>query len=669
MNVFKRLLIMGMCAAVLAAPMQAAAGSGNSAAQLKAGAEKVVAEETVEECRTRVINEIQDSCENKKEQINASSLDNGKKAAAVKKLEDKRDSAIKFVKTRDSKKWIERDGESAETEMETIVADALKSTASDTPDTDEPSVTPDGYTAAQAKKEIQDYAVVIRQDCYDIAAVDELEKYALEAIDNGNLDSKGLSELVSKTKSRMDVFDNSNAPAPEEKEPDLPAPTDYVQVGGNWVTPVATYSQRVNVVLPIVNMAKETATDVIVTPILDTDPEVWPFDIEQSSYTVKLDALAGENVNSDAMARRQEITWNFKTRKDVTSGYKKIGFNVQYTNSAGEQVNTTLNTYVKAVGAPGSGKGDSTSTPRLIVTGFETNPAQVQAGDEFNLVIHMKNTSKRTAVSNVEFTLKAATEGKDEDAVYEAFLPVAGSSTIYVENIPADGTTDLSIDLKSKADLAQKPYVLNINMKYEDENLKEFTSDSSVSIPVHQDARYEISEPEVMPNSIDVGSESNIMFSIYNTGKTTLYNVSVRFEGDSISGGDAFVGNIAPGGTGQVDTMVTGAAPTMDEGIIKAIISYEDNETNKTEVEKEITLYVSEPYIPTEEDMMNMGMMEEEQKGLPVWAIVLIVLIVVIAVVAAVIIIRKKKKARAASLLEAELADSIGSDSEENKGE
>lgn len=90
-------------------------------------------------------------------------------------------------------------------------------------------------------------------------------------------------------------------------------------------------------------MAKEDATDVIVTPVLDTDPENWPFDIEQSSYTVKLDRLAGENVNGDAMERRQEITWNFRTRKDVTSGYKKIAFNVQYTNSAGEQVNTTLN--------------------------------------------------------------------------------------------------------------------------------------------------------------------------------------------------------------------------------------------------------------------------------------------------------------------------------------
>lgn len=119
-----------------------------------------------------------------------------------------------------------------------------------------------------------------------------------------------------------------------------------------------------------------------------------------------------------------------------------------------------------------------------------------------------------------------------------------------------------------------------------------------------------------MPSSIDVGSESNVMFSIYNTGKTTLYNVSVRFEGDSVSGGEAFVGNIQSGGTGNVDTMLTGVAPTTDDGIIKAIISFEDNETNKTEVEKELTLYVSEP-VYDDMDMNDFDMSETQRAGFP----------------------------------------------------
>ncbi len=673
MSVYKKLLVLGVCAAVLTAPMQAAAANvGGAGLERMLSQNQNIEAVSVDDYKKDIKKDIEDYFNDKvkildnalkNKQIDQATYD--KTRAALEK--EKKDACDK-VDSRRSTQSIDNIFNSAKSNMDGII-DKM-SASSGSKDENKPNTgTGTISDTDSAKKAINDYAAVILQDTYSADDVREIQKYALEEIDNrkDNWTPAGLEEFVNKTKSRMEKYDNSNAPA-DDKEPTLPAPTDYVQVGGNWVTPVATYSQRVNVVLPIVNMAKEDATDVIVTPVLDTDPENWPFDIEQSSYTVKLDRLAGENVNGDAMERRQEITWNFRTRKDVTSGYKKIAFNVQYTNSAGEQVNTTLNTYVKAVGAPGSGTGDTTSTPRLIVTGFDTDPEQVRAGDNFTLTVHMKNTAKRTAVSNVEFTLKAATEGKDADAVYEAFLPVAGSSTIYVESIPAGGTTDLVIDMKAKADLAQKPYVLNIDMKYEDEKLKEFTASSSVSIPVYQEARYEISEPEVMPSSIDVGSESNVMFSIYNTGKTTLYNVSVRFEGDSVSGGEAFVGNIQSGGTGNVDTMLTGVAPTTDDGIIKAIISFEDNETNKTEVEKELTLYVSEP-VYDDMDMNDFDMSDDTKSGLPIWAKILLVLVVIAAVVAAVIIVKKKKKARAASLLEDELADSIGDDAKENKGE
>lgn len=673
MSVYKKLLVLGVCAAVLTAPMQAAAANvGGAGLERMLSQNQNIEAVSVDDYKKDIKKDIEDYFNDKvkildnalkNKQIDQATYD--KTRAALEK--EKKDACDK-VDSRRSTQSIDNIFNSAKSNMDGII-DKM-SASSGSKDENKPNTgTGTISDTDSAKKAINDYAAVILQDTYSADDVREIQKYALEEIDNrkDNWTPAGLEEFVNKTKSRMEKYDNSNAPA-DDKEPTLPAPTDYVQVGGNWVTPVATYSQRVNVVLPIVNMAKEDATDVIVTPVLDTDPENWPFDIEQSSYTVKLDRLAGENVNGDAMERRQEITWNFRTRKDVTSGYKKIAFNVQYTNSAGEQVNTTLNTYVKAVGAPGSGTGDTTSTPRLIVTGFDTDPEQVRAGDDFTLTVHMKNTAKRTAVSNVEFTLKAATEGKDADAVYEAFLPVAGSSTIYVESIPAGGTTDLVIDMKAKADLAQKPYVLNIDMKYEDEKLKEFTASSSVSIPVYQEARYEISEPEVMPSSIDVGSESNVMFSIYNTGKTTLYNVSVRFEGDSVSGGEAFVGNIQSGGTGNVDTMLTGVAPTTDDGIIKAIISFEDNETNKTEVEKELTLYVSEP-VYDDMDMNDFDMSDDTKSGFPIWAKLLLVLVVIAAVVAAVIIVKKKKKARAASLLEDELADSIGDDAKENKGE
>ena len=101
------------------------------------------------------------------------------------------------------------------------------------------------------------------------------------------------------------------------------------------------------------------------------------------------------------------------------------------------------------------------SQPRIIVTGFETDPADVYAGDTFLLTIHVQNTSPDTAVSNVLFDLQAVeggTEGTNGITnSYAAFLPTSGSSSIYVERMAAGSTHDLQIEMQAKADLSQKP--------------------------------------------------------------------------------------------------------------------------------------------------------------------------------------------------------------------
>ena len=84
-------------------------------------------------------------------------------------------------------------------------------------------------------------------------------------------------------------------------------------------------------------------------------------------------------------------------------------------------------------GAGGSTDGDAASgngsVPRVIVTGFTTDPAEVRAGSNFKLTIHLKNTS-RMKVSNMLFDLSAPTEGSDEQTTSPAFLPSSGASSI-----------------------------------------------------------------------------------------------------------------------------------------------------------------------------------------------------------------------------------------------
>lgn len=95
-------------------------------------------------------------------------------------------------------------------------------------------------------------------------------------------------------------------------------------------------------------------------------------------------------------------------------------------------------------------------------------------------------------------------------------------------------------------------------MKYEDSQATQIDSSSSISIPVKQDARFEFSEFEISPQTIEVGGEANVMCSLYNLGRIKLYNAKARFEGNGIKKQEIFIGNVEAGATGSIDAMLKG---------------------------------------------------------------------------------------------------------------
>lgn len=446
--------------------------------------------------------------------------------------------------------------------------------------------------------------------------------------------------------------------------------SEFLQVGDNWQTPVVSYGQGVSIVLPVVNFGTEELNDLIVEPVISTLVTEWPFEPDATNYLQTEPFIPGCQTKEAAMANRREFTFHFKTRSDVMTGYYPLKFHISYTKAGvRSEEPAELTVYVKTIGKPGSGiiggngQENSGSKPRIVVTGFETNPAKVFAGETFTLTIHVKNTAKDTAVTNVLFDMQAAQEGEDKTNTYSAFLPTSGSSSVYMEQIAPDTSADIEIEMTAKADLAQKPYVLDVNMKYDAGTVFDLTDKASVSIPISQESRFDTSIPEVVPDSIEVGSQSNVMFSIYNTGKTTLYNVQVKFIADSIAEASAFVGNLQSGNTGNVDVMLTGAAATMDDGIVKLEISYEDDAGNVTTAEKEITLFVTEPMM--DDMMMGDGMMGDDMMmdggdgsksntGLIVGGVSGTV---VVAAAGLGIFLKLRKKKRAAAAEAAELAE------------
>ncbi len=506
--------------------------------------------------------------------------------------------------------------------------------------------------------------------------INSIIKDAKKKID-GMKSSTGVSDCLSSTIVKLNnvlnppADDDDDDDGDDDDEPQV-IPDDYLMVGGSWQTPVANAGQEVSIVLPVVNMGKTMVTNAVVTPVLSTDTSTWPFEITSSNYSQTIEDLPGTDTGMSDMDRRREVTWNLKARSDIGTGYQKLSFDIRYRNSDGSSQSTTLDTYIEVNGTAGVGEDGKASVPRVIVTGFETDPETVHAGESFLLTVHLKNTSTATSINNMICEVTAAVEGKDEDTTYEAFLPTSGSSTIFLDKIEKNGTKDIALELEAKSDLAQKPYAVDVKMDYEDEKVNSYTSTTSVSIPVKQEARVDVSEPEVMPASIDVGSESNIMFNIYNMGKTKLYNVQVKTEGDTVSGGDSFVGNLDSGATGAVDMYVTGQSATMDDGIVKLTISYEDETGETTTIEKEISLFVSEPAMNEDgmnlDEMMGDGAMGQEQApGSPVVRYVLIGLgVAVLAAVAAAILLLRRKKRKEQQSLEDDLQNlDDGDDSDE----
>ena len=468
-------------------------------------------------------------------------------------------------------------------------------------------------------------------------------------IANNSLTVARLISYVNDIASRMDSI-------AAQKPTSYANTQDFLFINNNSIVTSANYGEYTYLTLSLINLGKSDVTDVVITPQESTDINKWPFEITTASNALVIPKIQASSDIHTAHTLAQNATWVFLVSKDAKTGTYPLTFDVIYYRG-GSAEKTTITTYIHINGAPGagnlndsSGKDDKVSTPRIIVTGFRTDPEVVFAGDTFNLTISVQNTSMTTSVSNIQFDLTAAKEGNNNETTYEAFLPTSGSATIFVPSITPGATANISIEMTARSDLMQKPYVITLNAAYEDNDKNPYTMSSNISIPVKQEARIDTGEYEILPDTIEVGNQTNIMFPVYNKGKTTLYDVQVDFIGDSVEGGSTFLGKLEPGATGNVDAMVTGIAPTMDDGIIIARVSYEDEAGNVSYIEKEINLFVMEPYYPEDDFGYDDGFYvddgyEEEQGGGFFWkpVIITIVILAIIGIVVWRVIARKRR--------------------------
>lgn len=274
-------------------------------------------------------------------------------------------------------------------------------------------------------------------------------------------------------------------------------------------------------------------------------------------------------------------------------------------------------------------------TPIVILSKYNYGGSSVAAGSSTNLSFSFTNTSKTIKIENVMVTV---TGGQD--------LMLNGSTnTFYFESVAASGSKTVTVPMKAAQLISASAQDVKIDVTYEyvDQNArKSGNATLSLSVPLYQPDRFELSEPKTSYTGY-VGEETSLTIDYVNKGKSAINNVEATISGD-IDSPTPYqrVGTIDGGKNGTIAFAVT---PQLEgENQVKIVITYEDSNGNTKERVFEATVEAM-AYEPTDPGMDDPGMIDPEPTSTFPWKYVIIAL-VVIAIIALIVLRIRKKKAK-----------------------
>ena len=288
---------------------------------------------------------------------------------------------------------------------------------------------------------------------------------------------------------------------------------------------------------------------------------------------------------------------------------------------------------LSAVSNDGQNEDIASPTPIVILSKYNYGGSSVAAGSGTNLSFSFTNTSKKLAIENVMVTV---TGGSD--------LMLNGSTnTFHFDSVAAGGSKSVTVPMKAAQLISASAQNVQIAVTYEyvDQNARKSGSATlSLSVPLYQPDRFELSEPKTSYTGY-VGEETSLTIDYVNKGKSAISNVDATISGD-IDSPTPYqrVGTIDGGKNGTIAFAVT---PQLEgENQVKIVITYEDSNGNTKERVFEATVEAM-AYEPTDPGMDDPGMIDPEPASTFPWKYVIIAVVAALIVLLIVLRIRKKK--------------------------
>ncbi len=401
---------------------------------------------------------------------------------------------------------------------------------------------------------------------------------------------------------------------------------------------------NVTLVLPLISDGKLQQDKITASVDLGaTDSSPFVFRSYEKDFTCKPEYINGTGETKNVFL----VSFTLELAASRVNGIYPVIVNVTGKDENGIEVQKSFTNFVTITdgidpNAADQGTADTTSAeetptsaPIVLVDKSVINTDTVKAGEDFEVTVTLKNTSRQKSVQNLVATVNvpsADIELKND------------SNTIFVGKIGTQKTTDLTLKFHASKSTADGNYPIEIAMSYDDPKAATFSSTGNFVVTVEQPLDVKLTMPNIEKN-VTVGDTIPLTFQVLNLGRSTVYNVRCDVTGDGLSQTKtAFIGNMESGtaGEGEMNLFITTleGGSRYGETTGTVTLTYEDGFGN--EQTQEFTFDTTINKMP---DTASTG--TEEEKSASQWWISLAVIggliVLVVAVFGAYYMGRKKR--------------------------
>lgn len=200
-----------------------------------------------------------------------------------------------------------------------------------------------------------------------------------------------------------------------------------------------------------------------------------------------------------------------------------------------------------AGGEDGASEETPESAPVILVEKSVVSTGTAKAGEDFDVTVTLKNTSKTKSVQNMVASITVPSAD---------FELKNNSNTIFIDKLGAEKTTDLSFTFHVGKSTVDGNYPIEVALSYDDSKANTLSSAGTFVVTVEQPLNVKLTMPAIAAD-LTVGDTVPLSFQVMNLGRSTVYNVRCDVTGDGlVQTKTAFVGNMESGNDGEGDSNI-----------------------------------------------------------------------------------------------------------------